>query len=116
MDAAAQESMGVKRTTADPLSFSMVDQTLPPSERKKQFPLIADAVSVDCEVNAGHMLYLPAGWFHQVFSMGSADGQGHVAFNYWFHPPDAGKGRFEAPYTTDFWPRDWRARVFPQKE
>jgi hypothetical protein len=41
-----------------------------------------------CEVNAGEMLYLPAGWFHEVTSFGGASSGGHFAFNYWMHPPD----------------------------
>ena len=65
------------------------------------------------------MLYLPAGWFHEVTSSSAADegntGEvaeedkvGHLAFNYWFHPPD----RLEAdkPYSSDFWQKDYDRR------
>ena len=58
-------------------------------------------------VNAGEMLYIPAGWFHEVRSVGGG-AEGHLAFNYWFHPPDGDS--FERPYTTDFWQKDWEAR------
>ncbi len=34
------------------------------------------------------MLYLPAGWFHEVFSSNDGSSEGHCAFNFWFHPPD----------------------------
>ena len=58
-------------------------------------------------LNAGDMLYLPAGWFHEVLSETTMDkkGQGHMAFNYWFHPPDG--EIFDAPYKSDFWSKDW---------
>ena len=39
----------------------------------------------------------------------SGGGGGHIALNYWFHPPDTATA--EAPYTTDLWARDfslWR--------
>jgi hypothetical protein len=49
----------------------------------------------------GDALYLPAGWFHEVTSCSPPDlaapaaappvasGPGHMAINYWFHPPSA---------------------------
>lgn len=55
------------------------------------------------------MLYLPAGWFHEVSSFGSD----HMAFNYWLHPPDnldPGPKGFEQPYRSDYWPCLWRDR------
>jgi len=59
------------------------------------------------ELRAGQMLYLPAGWFHEVRSEGGG-AEGHCAFNYWFHPPDGQS--FERPYGSDFWTRDWLER------
>ena len=48
------------------------------------------------------MLYLPAGWFHEVSSLGA-----HCALNYWFHPPDT--RTYERPYAAHaFWRREWR--------
>ncbi|PSR70441.1 hypothetical protein PHLCEN_2v13692 [Hermanssonia centrifuga] len=51
------------------------------------------------ELNAGEMLYLPASWWHEVTSSsGSAEGNVvHMAFNYWFYPPDQ-LDAFEEPY------------------
>ena len=58
------------------------------------------------ELSAGEMLYLPASWWHEVTSTSgpSSSGDGvkggadiHMAFNYWFYPPDA-LDNFEAPY------------------
>lgn len=57
----------------------------------------------------------------QVTSLASEDG--HMAFNYWFHPPDAlapsntsatdaKNGRETAsPYSSSFWQSDWEARL-----
>lgn len=74
------------------------------------------------------------GWFHEVTSYGAAGpanattngnpsagssaesstGGGHLAFNYWFHPPDrldpSRTTGFNRPYTSDYWPALWRAR------
>jgi Cupin-like domain len=74
------------------------------------------------EMRAGDVMYLPAGWFHEVFSMGSdtgTDNDGatttnngiHMAINYWVHPPDVGPGTsFTKPYLSTFWQRDWDTR------
>jgi uncharacterized RmlC-like cupin family protein len=70
-------------------------------------------------ISAGEMLYIPAGWFHEVISENSVESsdllrakpegsRGHLAFNYWFHPPDAKD--FEKPYCTSFWKDEWKAR------
>lgn len=63
----------------------------------------------------GQMLYIPAGWFHEVRSRGSyqrldasGNGGGHLALNYWFHPPDG--ERHDKPYLSDFWSRDMQLR------
>ena len=39
-----------------------------------------DAATVDVEVRAGQMLFVPAGWFHEVRSSGGA----HMAVNFWW--------------------------------
>ena len=59
----------------------------------------------------GQMLYLPAGWFHEVtsFSEGPLHST-HLALNYWLHPPDnldPGPAGFARPYSSSFWPRRW---------
>lgn len=66
---------------------------------------------------AGDLLYLPAGWFHNVTSKNllAAESENdssayHLAMNYWFHPPnnlDAGASGFAKPYARDFWPKKW---------
>lgn len=55
------------------------------------------------------MLYLPAGWFHEVKSYGRR----HMALNYWVHPPDnldPGPAGFLKPYKGDYWPSLWAKR------
>ena len=64
-------------------------------------------------IKAGEMLYIPTGWFHEVRSTGGGI-DGHLALNYWFHPPDG--LTFEKPYTTDFWVNDWNRRNLTQTE
>jgi hypothetical protein len=66
-------------------------------------PALEHARMAECEVSAGEMLYLPAGWFHEVSSHGGE----HCALNYWFHPPD--RTDYEQPYSkAGFWRREWR--------
>jgi hypothetical protein len=61
----------------------------------------------------GDALYLPAGWFHEVFSVGDSASGLHIAINYWMHPPDVGRDTcFKQPYRSMFWKRDWDARRF----
>ncbi|CAM9642512.1 unnamed protein product [Ectocarpus sp. 12 AP-2014] len=90
-----------------PANFSRVDPSLPRAELEKRFPLFLEAESCTVEVEAGQMLYLPAGWFHEVSSVASE--HGHMAFNYWFHPPDSFDSS-SSPYESSFWQRDWETR------
>ncbi|KAL4429824.1 hypothetical protein ABPG77_010941 [Micractinium sp. CCAP 211/92] len=73
----------------DPESFSRVDLNLPEEELKRRFPLFpGKGAALECEVHAGQMLYLPAGFFHEVTSYSTGDSSTHMALNFWFHPPD----------------------------
>ena len=106
-----------------PDHFSQVDLYLPPGEIRKMFPEFPLDQELEVDIAAGQMLYLPAGvcsvschyvrtagqtprpssgWFHEVLSVGGKDKGGHLAFNYWFHPPDRLES-FEQPYSTGFW-------------
>ena len=86
-----------------------------------KYQLLAEAHMAECELKGGEMLYLPAGWFHEV----SSDGGGgthaglHCALNYWYHPPSM-DGSFERPYPgggrTHFWEREWRRLVKAQAQ
>jgi hypothetical protein len=97
--------------TPPPVSFSRIDTSLPAAAIAKEFPLFRDAIPLDVELCSGQMLYLPAGWFHEVTSRGVPGKPLHMAFNYWFHPPTALQpGSSTRPYTSMFWPREWAAR------
>ena len=89
---------------APPDSFSRADLSRPPEEVRARWPRIARACEASCEVNAGEMLYLPCGWFHDVTSFGA-----HCAVNYWFQPPD--RRDFRRPYTAAaFWRDEGRRK------
>ena len=54
-------------------SFSQVDLRLPMRQLHKRFPLFPGLLSaLKVELEVGEMLYLPAGWFHEVTSFGAA--------------------------------------------
>ena len=65
------------------------------------------AAALVAEVEAGQMLYIPAGWFHEVTSYAASASPTHLALNYWYHPPDnlrqhggsgGGPSTWEQPY------------------
>lgn len=111
-----------------PKNFSRIGTCKRPD--LKPYPLFQGAKGAQFEVLAGQMLYLPAGWFHEVTSLSSAPSAQppsssaatspappcpvppappfHMAFNYWFHPPDALD--FDRPYSSTFWQAEWDAR------
>eukprot|EP01033_Poteriospumella_lacustris_P013655 gene13655-9782_t len=77
---------------------------------QKQITLISPAFTEDLYTE-GEMLFIPAGWFHEVKSQGS---EGHIAFNYWFHPPDQ-LDNFDKPYSSDFWPSVLQSKLLNSK-
>lgn len=95
-------------TAKRPNNFSKVEvKYLDDKETLKvKYPEFLDANAAFCTLEAGSMLYLPASWFHEVTSYGTRDG--HMAMNYWFHPPDGVD--FVAPYSSDFWTNDFYER------
>jgi hypothetical protein len=105
-DEEEEESLSKK----DPPSFSRVDTASSREVLEQTFPLYlqSEAEGFTVTLQAGEMLYLPAGWFHEVKSLGTPSGGGHMAINYWFHPPDGTV--FEKPYQSNFWESDWRGR------
>ena len=128
----------------DPPGFSVIDLTRTECEKEmsaahkaerqalaKAFPKFAETSHCVCEIQAGEMLFLPAGWFHEVRSRNDGKGSGatasgkgsgsrgngHVAFNYWFHPPDVcEKGQFRSPYSSQFWEKEWASRGLTETE
>lgn len=64
------------------------------------FPKYKEAIKpFVVELSAGEMLYLPASWWHEVTSTstGTGDDAVHMAFNYWFYPPNR-LDNFDQPY------------------
>lgn len=100
----------VDRTIKNPNNFSKVEPNLldNPQKLEETFPKMVNSKVAFGMVEEGDSLYLPASWFHEVTSSSNSGG-GHMAMNYWFHPPDA-INNYERPYTTDFWPNDFRQR------
>lgn len=82
-----------------PPHFSRADVT-----RHHDFPLLSRATRLEVELAPGEVLFMPAGWWHDVTSY-SDGGEAHSAVNAWFHPPDAAS--FDAPYSDGLWERDW---------
>lgn len=113
----AVEQGAAGETVSYPVSFSRVDTYLLKDPVTKQqledeFPEFASAKAAFCDLSVGEMLFLPASWFHEVESYGSENG--HLALNYWFHPPDQ-LDSFAEPYSSPFWPRDWEMRFAERK-
>lgn len=91
-----------------PNSFSRIDPTN--NVNVNLYPEFQACKEYIVELKAGQILYLPAGWFHQVTSFNSFEpsngttttqqnkSQVHLAFNYWYHPPDR-LDWFSSPYT-----------------
>ncbi|KAL3929144.1 MAG: hypothetical protein SGBAC_012338 [Bacillariaceae sp.] len=106
----------VDKTVKNPDNFSRVPFDVLDDEKEltKSFPEVLKAKAAFCAVEKGECLYLPASWFHEVQSFGDGKG-GHLAMNYWFHPPDA-VDSFEQPYTTSFWPNDFEQRFASQSQ
>ncbi|CAA21875.2 histone demethylase Jmj4 [Schizosaccharomyces pombe] len=66
---------------------------------KDELSALAGTVPLVVDLEPGDMLYLPASWFHEVTSSSASSGGSdvHIAFNYWFHPPDNLED-FDHPY------------------
>lgn len=72
----------------------------------KFYELMDSSVKVTLE--DGDLLYLPAGWFHEVTSFGDEDRNNtHIAINYWFVPPDG--VNIDKPYSDTVWEEDFKA-------
>ena len=98
----------VDKTVVDPNNFSKIKPYMLDDNAvlEESYPNFLNATAAYCTVQDGDILYLPASWFHEVTSYGGQDG--HLAMNYWFHPPDGES--FEHPYSSDFWPNDYKDR------
>lgn len=118
---ALKTTSGIRR---DPPSFSKIppallhlDELKDESIRKKIeffankfFSGVLQLNKLEVWLNPGEMLYLPAGWFHEVSSFGSDNnkdniGGAHIAINYWFIPPNT--TNFDNCYEDSYWKEDW---------
>lgn len=107
----------VERSLPEPPSFSRVPPVFAhldevgAAERaelavlaERAFPGFLALPRVEVWLEAGDMLYVPAGWFHEVLSL-SGQGGAHVALNWWFAPPVRGGN----PYVDGYWREDFEA-------
>jgi len=103
---AAEAAAAQANKAGVPQNFSAVDLRLSAGDVEASFPGFGQLPRATAVVTPGRMLYLPAGWFHEVRSQGIASG-GHLAFNFWFHPPC---GDFDAPYPDGYWANKFNSR------
>jgi len=92
------------RSRARPNHFSRVATEILHAPPTEEFPLLQKATRITVEIKAGEMLYLPAGWFHEVTSYNDSgnDVATHLAFNYWAPPPT--NKNYDSPYDDEeFW-------------
>ena len=75
----------------------LVDDSPPSFCATREAP--EDAISVTLQ--AGDIFYLPAGYFHEVISYNDNYEVGHLAVNYWYHPPT--EPSFSNPYPDNYW-------------
>lgn len=104
--------------THAPDNFSCVDLSQRDDVLCRSFPAFpGKAAATLCTLSAGEMLYLPAGWFHEVTSFGGPESKGHLAVNYWFHPPDQldVKDPTAGVYRSSYWEAQWaESHGFPR--
>ena len=105
-----------------PPNFSQITDTANPTSayNKENFPNFVNATGkIEVEIVAGEGVYIPAGWWHEVRSGAVEEDKGgeyggHLALNYWVHPPDklGEGGDYERPYNSGFWEWDWKRRGY----
>ena len=126
------EDEGEGESTGDePPSFSRIPTALvhnhlglpttavPPKDKSlDDFPKFKKAAKpFVVELSAGEMLYLPASWWHEVTSSstGTGDDAVHMAFNYWFYPPNK-LDSFDQPYEDSLVWEYLRAKNAPKQK
>lgn len=75
----------------------------------ENFPGFLELHKTEVWLEAGDMLYLPCGWFHEVTSYANEKLPAHIALNWWFMPPN-GEGESN-PYKDDYWKQDFAKTV-----
>ncbi|ONH67140.1 JmjC domain-containing protein 4 [Cyberlindnera fabianii] len=118
-DAKVITSDGVKK---DPPSFSCIPASILHLDKIKEdklkekllkfahekWPKFFAAKRMTVFLKPGQMLFLPAGWFHEVTSFGASDKDStdniHIALNYWYSPPD----NRQKVYSDQYWEQDFK--------
>ena len=98
-------SKTIESNDSSPPHFSQIDLDNTKSHTPSFREVCAKRMAV-VEIEEGNMLYLPAGWFHEVRSRPSIESSWHFAFNYWFHPPTTSS--FEEPYDSKYHATVWK--------
>ncbi|WPK27793.1 hypothetical protein PUMCH_005194 [Australozyma saopauloensis] len=121
-DGSSKKSKDEPEVKMDPPSFLTVppilahlDEVDDPEAREalkafaeEHFPGFLSLKKMEVWLKPGDMLYLPAGWFHEVTSFGDDENAQHVALNWWFVPP-VNKGAL--PYEDEYWAGDFKATL-----
>lgn len=123
IEADEQLSEKAQSSDLDPPSFSEIppsvvhmdkikDKTIRDKIMKitnEKWPLFQSAKRLTVDLEPGEMLYLPAGWFHEVTSFGdsSKSSDVHVAVNYWFIPPTGHQVDNVYDHKDKYWPKDY---------
>ena len=109
-------SFGLKdETKSDPPSFCRIDLKKTDEEIIAEFPAFEKVRHLRSRaiLQAGDMLYLPCGWFHEVTSISDPELRSHLALSYWLYPP-CGKYKRPKPYTDNLW-KEWFDSVSSSK-
>jgi len=117
-----------------PNNFSSIGTTSNWNKEKlSRYPHLQYVQKANVTINEGEALYMPCGWFHEVFSSSSSSKttkkegekeeeerdnknniEGHMALNWWVHPPDA-LDSYENPYSHGFWKWEFQQRKEAQQ-
>lgn len=109
--------MNVQRPRQSPeeLNFSRIKDTSDMHIIERDFPKFRNAQYYDVILRKGDGLFLPAGWFHEVWSFGDSEADGvHMAMNYWMAP--CTRDDFDHPYEDGFWEFKWNSFLQELKE
>lgn len=82
----------------DERKYSFLPEEFPDSN---VYPLYSKATKTEIVLEEGEMVFIPAGWWHHVFSEEVGESGVNIAFNFWYNCPedfDEGVSGKEIPY------------------
>ena len=79
-----EEDMGKDKSAEQDAARSSHPDNFSRLSKEEQEKLKTECGALEINLNAGDMLYLPCGWFHNVSSANTTSNY-HLAFNYWFY-------------------------------